>query len=87
VVFSPDSRVVLTSRFDDLTGRGMIQFWDVATGRSLGTPLVHHEAILAAAFSPDHKLLLTQIAPRDGEQTIQLWDFATRRPVMVSQNH
>jgi WD40 repeat protein len=80
-VFSPDSKVVLTSRFDDLTGRGMVQFWDAATGQALATPLELHELIFAAAFSPDHRLILISTSSKGGEQTVQVWDFTTRRPV------
>jgi len=79
--FSPDSQVVLTSRFDSLTGRGKTQFWDVATGRSLGAPLEQYEAVYEAAFSPDHRLLLIPTSHSDGQQTVQLWDVATRRRI------
>jgi WD40 repeat protein len=84
-VFSPDSRVVLTSRFDDLTGRGRIQFWDAATGRSLGGPLEQHEPIFHVAFSPDHRLLLIPTIAGT-RQTIVLWDFATRRRIGRTMN-
>src|SRR5262249_52746665 len=51
------------------------QVWDVAKGKSLGL-LSHENAVLAVAFSPDGRRILTGSA----DQTAQLWDATTRQP-------
>src|SRR5262249_26334211 len=43
--------------------------WETSTGKALGPPLPHHAGILAAAFGPDGKSVLTGVA--DG--TARLW--------------
>jgi WD40 repeat protein/serine/threonine protein kinase len=72
VAFSPDGRMVLTGGAD-----GTARFWDAATSRPNGTPLVHYPAVLAVAFRPDGKAVLTGGA----DSTARVWDVATGKPL------
>jgi WD40 repeat protein/tetratricopeptide (TPR) repeat protein/tRNA A-37 threonylcarbamoyl transferase component Bud32 len=59
-----------------LSRPGLAYVWDVAKGESLGL-LGHSNAVLAVAFSPDGRRILTGSV----DQTAQLWDAGTRRPL------
>jgi WD40 repeat protein len=76
VVFSPDSRTILTTGTFDETARR----WDTASGAAIGEPLRHTCPVYVAAFSPDGRFILTgggndRVAERFGEA--RLWDAAT----------
>jgi hypothetical protein len=74
---SPDGRLVL-----EVTGhRARLRY--AANGNPAGPPLSHKDAVLAGAFSPDGKTVLTGSA--DG--TAQLWDVATGKPVGPPWRH
>jgi WD40 repeat protein len=49
---------------------GAARFWDAATGRPIGPPLVHKGPVVDVAFRPDGKMLLTGSA----DSTARLWD-------------
>jgi WD40 repeat protein len=60
--------------------------WDVASRQPLGTPLEgHNDWVTSLAFSPDGKLLATgggyPSSIESGENTVILWNLATRQPV------
>jgi WD40 repeat protein len=79
VAFSPDNQTCVTTSFD-----GTARLWNVATGKPVGTPLVHSGPVTAVAFSPDGKLLLTG-SETNGRGEARLWKAATgqllkRRP-------
>jgi hypothetical protein len=74
---SPDGRLLLGA-----AGR-TARLWDAATGEPVGRPFSHKDAVLAVAFSPDGRSVLT--GSRDG--TAQLWDAATCRPVGPPWRH
>jgi WD40 repeat protein/tetratricopeptide (TPR) repeat protein/tRNA A-37 threonylcarbamoyl transferase component Bud32 len=57
-------------------GSGQAQLWDVDKGKLL-LSLPHDSAVLAVAFSPDGRLVLTGSA----DQTAQLWNAATGQPL------
>jgi WD40 repeat protein/tRNA A-37 threonylcarbamoyl transferase component Bud32 len=78
-LFSPDGRTVLTSgRESERT----VQRRDAQTGRALGPPLPHPR-ILAVAFSPDSRTILTGSA----DHTARLWDAATGEPLGPPLRH
>jgi WD40 repeat protein/tetratricopeptide (TPR) repeat protein/tRNA A-37 threonylcarbamoyl transferase component Bud32 len=58
------------------------RLWDVAKGTLLRS-LPHDGAVLAVAFSPDGRRILTGSA----DQTAQLWDAATGRPLGKALDH
>ncbi len=71
LALSHDGKTILTGSRDNTA-----RLWDVATGRSIGQPLVHQDGVTAVAFSPDGKTVLT--GSFDG--MARLWDAATGRP-------
>jgi serine/threonine protein kinase/WD40 repeat protein len=84
VAFSPDGTILLTGCGDPrsaYTQGGEARLWDVATGqparRASGgpvlPPLPHQGAVVALAFSPDGKFVLTGSTDR----AARLWDTAT----------
>jgi WD40 repeat protein/tRNA A-37 threonylcarbamoyl transferase component Bud32/tetratricopeptide (TPR) repeat protein len=93
VAVSPDGKIIVTGSgagrlppFSDGGGqepRGEARLWDVVTGTALGPPLPHAAAVLAVAFSPDGKTLLTGCA--DGKA--QLWDVTTGKPTGFDLTH
>lgn len=68
---SGDGRRVLVGT----TGDNVARLVDVETGQPVGPLLLHKDAVLAVAFSPDEKMMATGSASRDG--TARLWDTAT----------
>ncbi len=77
IALSPDGATIAT------TGR-MIKFWDAATGLEK-TPRLpgHGGGIESVAFSPDGATLATGST----DQTVKLWDLATRRERMTLETH
>jgi serine/threonine protein kinase/WD40 repeat protein len=80
---SPDGRIVLTAR--GTTAR----LWKAATGEPFGPPLPHPDwtvpvgipaGIVAAAFSPDGRFLVTA-GWKLGRCEVQLWEVATAKPL------
>jgi hypothetical protein len=78
VALSPDGKTVLTSS-PDRTAR----LWDAATGKPVGSPLVHNGPVLTAVFSPNGKTVLTGIE----NGTAQLWDVATGHSIGLPLVH
>ena len=66
--FSSDGKALLTA-----TRRGgtdVVQLWDTATVKTRGAPLLASGEILAAAFSPDSKVLAVACGKRDKNLTV-----------------
>jgi WD40 repeat protein len=71
VVFSRDGAVLLsTERY----GRTVV-LWRLTDQKAVGDPLVGKSDIVAAAFSPDDRLL----AAGDSDGNVVLWDVASRK--------
>jgi WD40 repeat protein len=87
VAFSPDGTTLLTGCGNHpdspLTQGGEARLWDAATGQPRGDPLPHQGAVVAVAFRPDGKTVLTGSTDR----TARLWDAATGRQLGPSLAH
>ncbi len=70
-VVSPDGKALLTASAD-----GTARLWDVATGKSLGPPLIHRGPVAAAAFSADGRVALTG----SYDNTARLWPVPAELP-------
>jgi WD40 repeat protein len=77
VAFSPDGKLLATANSD-----GMVRLWNPGTGKLIGSPIndYSHEAPQEIAFSPDGELLAVS-GQNSTEETVQLWNVATERPV------
>jgi WD40 repeat protein len=64
VAVSPDGRLIATGCAD-----GTAWFWETATGKSVGPPLVHRQDVVDLTFDPSGKMLAT--ASWDGKA--RLW--------------
>jgi Tol biopolymer transport system component len=70
--FSPDGRRVAA-----MDQQGQFGLWDASTGKSLDT-LGINRPVMAVAFSPDGKTLLTTDSQQGGDTpSVRLWDVAT----------
>ncbi|MEV4804360.1 helix-turn-helix domain-containing protein [Nonomuraea sp. NPDC049421] len=83
--FSPDGRILAVASertFDAETGitRNQVQFYDVATRRPAGAPLIGHTGALTdIEFAPGGHVL----ASAGTDKMVRLWDVATRRQIGV----
>jgi hypothetical protein len=78
IVFSPDSRRVVTASWDRTA-----RVWDARTGQPLMRELRHDDHVLDARFSPDGRQITT--ASRD--RTARVWDAATGLPLSEPLGH
>jgi hypothetical protein len=63
--FSPDGSRIVTASWDKTA-----QVWDAATGKALGEPLRHQEAVNSAQFSPDGSRIVTA----SWDNTARVWN-------------
>ena len=54
-----------------------VRFWDTATGKPAGPPLMLQSLISSVAYSPDGKSILVGCE----DQTARIWDPATAKPI------
>jgi WD40 repeat protein len=73
VAFSPTDSTMLASAGDD----GLITFWDISSGKQIGTTPKQGRKVNTLAFSPDGKTL----ASGSDDGTIVLWNVAKREPL------
>jgi hypothetical protein len=82
VVHSPDGR-----RFVTVSDKAA-QVWESETGKAIGPPLRHEQAVWTAAFSPDSEVLLTGCGdPPTDTGMAYLWTVATGQPIGPPVNH
>jgi WD40 repeat protein/class 3 adenylate cyclase len=88
LAISPDGKLFATGG-----GHRRVHVFDVRSRREVGAPMRATAPVSAVAFSPDGSMLaVTTVAtgrygdptPVPTEQTVQLWDVATRRPLPTS---
>ncbi|MEM7543976.1 MAG: TIR domain-containing protein [Pseudomonadota bacterium] len=78
-VFSPDSRMVLTSnRFE-----GGPTIWDASTGAMIRNLQGHEAGLYSVAFDPGSSHVLTASA----DNTARIWDIATGDELVVLDGH
>ncbi|GAA3466007.1 nSTAND1 domain-containing NTPase [Nonomuraea roseola] len=75
VAFSPDGRTLAT-------GSDHIHLWDLAGRRRIGAPLTTRGFVQTVAFSPDGRTLATG----GSDETVWLWDVATREQVVLARH-
>lgn len=71
IAWSPDSKVIASGSDDKI-----IRLWDIATGKSLPSPLIgHHNYVYSLAFSPKGNMLVSG----SYDEAVFLWDVRTAR--------
>ncbi len=78
IAFSPDSKAILTGG-----PNGVVQSWEVGTGRPPGEAITYYTTVFAVAFSPDGRVVLTG----GNDNTARLWDSATGKPMGRPMEH
>ena len=59
------------------SGGNTAQMWESATGKPIGEPLRHEDAVSSANFSPDG----TRVVTASNDKTARVWDAATGKPI------
>ena len=78
IQFSPDGRWVVMASNDNTA-----TVWETATGKPVGEPMRHENAVESAQFSPDGRW----VATASQDKTARVWDAATGKPVSAPMQH
>jgi WD40 repeat protein len=87
IAFSPDGRLAVSGNY-----RGVVQLWDVTTGKEVRRFSGHRAAVHSVAFSPDGR----QIASGAGglteegkpiDNTIRVWDVKSGKEIKCMDGH
>ena len=73
--FFPRSSVRIANVWRQPRGDNTVRVWDEASGKTIGEPMRHDDAVLSAQFSADGQRVVT--ASRD--KTARVWDASTIR--------
>jgi WD40 repeat protein len=90
LAFSPDSETLATANSmgdpnGKLIGRGVVQLWDVRSGRLKST--LETGYVLAVTFSPDGMMVATGGGQLRKSGDVRLWDARTGHPVAILSGH
>jgi WD40 repeat protein len=85
LAFAPDGKTLASGGTEkqETLERGMIRFWDPATGKEGGTPLQHASEVFSLAYVPTTKLL----ASAGKDNLVRLWDPAAAVQVHAYRGH
>jgi WD40 repeat protein len=85
LAFAPDGKTLASGGTESQGAleRGMIRFWDPATGKETSAPLQHAGQVLALAYLPQAKLL----ASAGKDNLVRIWDPASGRQVSAHKGH
>jgi len=96
VAFSPDGGTIVTGGSNIYTGGTIVsggadsytednslKLWDAASGRKLRTLKGHEGEVLAVAFSPDGRTIVSG----DRAKTLKIWDVASGQELRTLKGH
>jgi WD40 repeat protein/tRNA A-37 threonylcarbamoyl transferase component Bud32 len=99
VAFSPDGKTVVTQGLRRVPGEDVafgpdgkselaragktVRLWEAGTGKAIGPPLQHQGPVMAVAFSPDGKTVITG----SWDRTARLWEAGTGKAIGLPLQH
>jgi WD40 repeat protein len=80
--FTPDGRR-LGIATSGQSGEGIVEVRELASGKVIGAPLQHRDAVTSFAFSPNGKMIATGC----NDHSVRVWDVATGEPISPWLRH